>query len=83
MAQEATDLYQLDLATGNVRRLTTDGDDGWIIPEFTWDPTNSYVLWTESRFQTARACQSRWIPSSSFRTPPSCSKALPRPTPAT
>jgi hypothetical protein len=48
--QETTDLYQLDLATGNVRRLTKDGDDGWIIPEITWDPTNSYILWTESRF---------------------------------
>ena len=42
MAQEATDLYELDLATGSVRRLTTDGNDGWIIPEFTWDP-NEYT----------------------------------------
>jgi Tol biopolymer transport system component len=50
VAQEATDLYQLDLASGNVRRLTHDGDNGWIIPEIAWDPTNSYVLWTESRF---------------------------------
>src|SRR3954470_13558854 len=48
--QETTDLYQLDLASGNVRRLTKDGDDGWIIPEFTWDPKNRYLLWTESRF---------------------------------
>src|SRR4051795_2068862 len=48
--QETTDLYQLDLASGNVRRLTKDGDDGWIIPEFTWDPANRYLLWTESRF---------------------------------
>ena len=50
VAQESTDLYQLDLASGNVRRLTHDGDDGWIIPEIAWDPTNSYILWTESRF---------------------------------
>jgi Tol biopolymer transport system component len=50
VAQEATDLYELDLATGSVRRLTTDGNDGWIIPEFTWDPTHSFLLWTEARF---------------------------------
>src|SRR4051794_8744931 len=48
--QESTDLYQLDLATGATRRLTHDGDDGWIIPEFTWDPKNEYLLWTEQRF---------------------------------
>jgi Tol biopolymer transport system component len=48
--QETTDLYQLDLASGNVRRLTHDGDDGWIVPEFSWDPKNKYLLWTESRF---------------------------------
>jgi len=24
--------------------------DGWIIPEFTWDPTNSFLFWTEQRF---------------------------------
>jgi Tol biopolymer transport system component len=50
VAQESTDLYELDLATGSVRRLTTDGDDGWVTPEFTWDPTHSYLLWTEIRF---------------------------------
>lgn len=50
VAQEATDLYELDLATGSVRRLTTDGDDGWIIPEFSWDPTHSFLIWTESKF---------------------------------
>jgi Tol biopolymer transport system component len=49
VAQEATDLYDLDLATGAVRRLTTEGDDGWVIPEFTWDPTNSFLFWTEQR----------------------------------
>jgi Tol biopolymer transport system component len=51
VAEEATDLYQLDLATGSVRRLTTDGNDGWIIPEFTWDPTNSYLMWSEARIK--------------------------------
>ena len=51
VAEEATDLYELDLATGSVRRLTTDGDDGWIIPEFTWDPTNRYLMWTEARIR--------------------------------
>ncbi len=50
VGQEATDLYELDLKTGSVRRLTTDGDDGWITPEFTWDPSGSYLMWTENRF---------------------------------
>src|SRR3954452_12709981 len=48
--QESTDLYQLDLATGAVRRLTRDGDDGWIIPEFTWTPGDRELFWTEQRF---------------------------------
>jgi hypothetical protein len=30
--------------------LTTDGDDGWFIPEFPWDPTHSFLFWTASRF---------------------------------
>ena len=50
VAQEATDLYELNLATKSVRRLTYNGDDGWIIPEFAWDPTNSFLMWTEARF---------------------------------
>lgn len=50
VAQEATDLYELNLATGSVRRLTRNGDDGWIIPEFTWDPNNEFLMWTEARF---------------------------------
>ncbi|HEY3844872.1 MAG TPA: hypothetical protein VGL48_16600 [Acidimicrobiales bacterium] len=50
VAQEVTDLYELDLGTGSVRRLTTDGDDGWIIPEFTWYPGHPYLVWTETRF---------------------------------
>src|SRR3954453_1714023 len=48
--QETTDLYQIDLATGGVRRLTHDGDDGWIIPEVTWDPKGTFLFWTEQRF---------------------------------
>jgi hypothetical protein len=28
----------------------SDGDQGWITPEFTWDPTNSFLMWTENRF---------------------------------
>jgi Tol biopolymer transport system component len=50
VGQEATDLYELNLATKKVRRLTHNGDDGWIIPEFAWDPTNSFLMWTEARF---------------------------------
>jgi len=48
--QESTDLNELTLASGRVRRLTHDGDDGWITPEFTWDPPDSHLLWTEQRF---------------------------------
>ena len=44
---EATDLYELDLATGAVRRLTTDGDQGWVTPEFAWSPDGAFLLWTE------------------------------------
>jgi len=51
VGQETTDLYELDWKTKSVRRLTTDGNEGWIIPEFTWDPTNKYLLWTELRFR--------------------------------
>jgi hypothetical protein len=49
--QESTDLYELPFAhPDQVRRLTHDGDEGWITPEFTWDPTNSFLMWTENRF---------------------------------
>ena len=50
LAPEATDLYELHLATGAVRRLTHDGDDHWIIPEFSWDPSHTVLFWTELRF---------------------------------
>ncbi len=47
IAPAATDLYEVTLATGAVRRLTHDGDDGWIIPEFAWDRAGERLLWTE------------------------------------
>jgi Tol biopolymer transport system component len=50
VAQESTDLYELDLRTHSVRRLTTDGDSGWVIPEFTWNPSNRFLMWTETKF---------------------------------
>ncbi len=51
VGQESTDLYELPLLyPEQVRRLTQDGDEGWITPEFTWDPTNSFLMWTENRF---------------------------------
>ncbi|MFL5893665.1 MAG: TolB family protein [Thermoleophilaceae bacterium] len=50
VGEESTDLYLIDLATGSVRRLTTEGtDDGWIIPEFSWDPQNQHLWFTENR----------------------------------
>jgi hypothetical protein len=49
VGQEYTDLYELNLASGAVRRLTTDGNDGWITPEFAWDPKNQFLMWTENR----------------------------------
>lgn len=49
IAAEATDLYELDWTTRAVRRLTFDGDDGWIIPEFACDPSGR-LLWTEQKY---------------------------------
>ncbi|MGH2726164.1 MAG: TolB family protein [Actinomycetota bacterium] len=50
IAEASNDLYELTLATGAVRRLTDDGDDGWIIPEFVWNPAGDKLLWTETKF---------------------------------
>ena len=56
VAQFSNDLYELDLAVRDadgmpsVRRLTTSGDDGWIIPEFDWDPAGKRLLWTQLRW---------------------------------
>jgi hypothetical protein len=49
IAEETTDLYLLDPAVGSVRRLTFDGRDGWIVPEFTWDPAGKALWFTENR----------------------------------
>lgn len=57
--QQPTDLYALDLRwnagrtrfkPGAVRRLTETGKDGWVIPEFAFDPTGHRLLWTQNRF---------------------------------
>jgi hypothetical protein len=51
VGQEATDLYETSLKRpGTVTRLTHDGDNGWITPEFAWDPSRQYLMWTENRF---------------------------------
>ncbi|MFL5780080.1 MAG: TolB family protein [Thermoleophilaceae bacterium] len=49
IAEETTDLYLLDPKLGSVRRLTFDGRDGWIVPEFTWDPKGRELWFTENR----------------------------------
>jgi Tol biopolymer transport system component len=72
--QQATDLYELRLRwnrsrtrfkPGALRRLTTSGDDGWVIPEFTWDPSGRRLLWTQNKFSAGRrvdqACVMRQI----------------------
>lgn len=56
VGQYSNDLYELDLSDRGsdgmpaVRRLTTSGDDGWIIPEFEWDPAGERLLWTQLRW---------------------------------
>ena len=56
---QATDLHEMQLRwnrgrnrfkPGPVRRLTETGNDGWIIPEFAWDPTGKRLLWTQNQF---------------------------------
>ncbi|MFN8035476.1 MAG: hypothetical protein U0V73_06050 [Acidimicrobiia bacterium] len=64
-----SDLYQLDLATRAIRRLT---DHDQVIPEFYFDPGGTRVLWTETafrggrtwigRFDLARVPRSRQVP---------------------
>jgi len=46
-----TDLYEVDISTPALvtRRLTHEGHDGWIIPEFAWDPSGTTLLWTEQK----------------------------------
>jgi Tol biopolymer transport system component len=48
---QANDLYELDLATKKVRRLTHDGDEGWITPELVWDRAGRRLLWTEVKWR--------------------------------
>jgi Tol biopolymer transport system component len=50
VGQFSNDLYELDLRTRALRRLTTSGDDGWIIPEFSWDPAGKRLLWTQLKW---------------------------------
>jgi hypothetical protein len=54
--EQATDLYEIRLrrnadgellSPGPVRRLTRSGDDGFVIPEFAWDPAGRRLLWTQ------------------------------------
>jgi hypothetical protein len=57
--QQPTDLYEMKLRwnerrtrfkPGPIRRLTHSGDDGWVIPEFTWDPPGRRLLWTQNKY---------------------------------
>lgn len=57
--QTPTDLYELELQwnrgrtrfkPGAVRRLTTTGDQGWVIPEFAFDPSGKRLLWTQNKY---------------------------------
>src|SRR5262245_51097403 len=61
--QQATDLYEITLRwnrtrtrfkPGPVRRLTHSGEDGWVIPEFTWEPGGHRLLWTQNKFADGR-----------------------------
>jgi hypothetical protein len=61
--QQATDLYEITLdwnpghttfQPGQVRRLTQSGIEGWVIPEFAWDPSGQRLLWTQSKFNDGR-----------------------------
>jgi hypothetical protein len=61
--QQATDLYEMMLRwnrsrtrfkPGAIRRLTHSGDDGWVIPEFAWDPAGRRLLWTQNHFSAGR-----------------------------
>ena len=72
--QQATDLYEITLRwnhahtrfkPGAVRRLTRFGEDGWVIPEFAWEPGGRRLLWTQNRFSPGlrvdQACVMRGI----------------------
>ncbi len=57
--QQPTDLWEMRLRwnrertrfkAGPLRRLTRTGEDGWVIPEFTFDPGGRRLLWTQNKF---------------------------------
>ncbi len=61
--QQATDLWEMTLRwhprrthfkPGPLRRLTTSGEQGWVIPEFAWDPRGRRLLWTQNKYDDAR-----------------------------
>jgi hypothetical protein len=61
--QQATDLYEIELRwnagrrtfrPGAIRRLTDSGKEGWVIPEFAWDPSGRRLLWTQSKLNGGR-----------------------------
>jgi Tol biopolymer transport system component len=49
--EQANDLYELDLKTKAVRRLTFDGDEGWITPEMAWDPAGKRLMFTQLKWR--------------------------------
>ena len=74
--QQPTDLWELTLRwnqertrfkPGRLRRLTHTGEDGWVIPEFAWDPRGRRLLWTQNKFpeghRVDQACVMRQIRS--------------------
>lgn len=61
--QQPTDLWEMTLRwnedrtrfkAGRLRRLTRTGEDGWVIPEFAWDPAGRRLLWTQNKFPDTR-----------------------------
>jgi hypothetical protein len=61
--QQATDLWEMKLRwnaartrfkPGALRRLTRTGEEGWVIPEFAWDPSGRRLLWTQNKFPPTR-----------------------------
>jgi WD40-like Beta Propeller Repeat len=50
--EQANDLYEIDYPRpGRARRLTRLGRQGWIIPEFAWDPSGRRILWTQNKLR--------------------------------
>jgi hypothetical protein len=38
---------------GHPRRITSGGREGWIVPEFAFDPSGRRLLWTENRYPSS------------------------------